>query len=1181
MGRTSTQFFPKILWALPCLVILMITILSGCGGGTGGGASSPPPTLSLSVTPSTSTVNAGSSFYVTVTATATNAQTLPTITLGALPAGITTSAFFPMSVPAAGATINFNAAWSLAAGNDTISISGSASTATATASFGIQAIAAPPNGAFVNPNYHEIEVAPGGSQTIQVQLANNSTYSVSLGVEGLPLGVAASANPATIAPNQSSNITFTASASAAALQNWEITITGTPVGSAPPGPTLSMLLDVVSNSGVGWSNQTSYVSTHSTPLAAVFDRSHGMIYAANQAWNEIDVISDQTRAIVKKISIQDPRGMDLSVDGSTVWVTTGCQVMYGINTTTLQAQQYILPRYGVTSISAGSSWEGAEVFSLADGTLLLIFSPYTGSGSYESAIWDPVTNAFVQTANPALWGVIGRSGDGKHVFSIGLDESETSFTYDVLSKTYGNPISLSNFGYGAAAVSNGDGTIVAGVDVNGITLYDGNFHPIGSLPGDGGWGSSAADGSTYGGIIFSPDGTKIIEETESTAIPMIMTFDIASGQAVRLSPAMPVVPAEMTPPYYVPIPFAVDNSGMVLGIQSDGIAFDDATVNLNYSSMDIASPTFMGHMSAYGGPLAGGTTTGGFGNDFSIVPDVYYGNVKGTATLSDNSVSITSPPSISAGPVDVKMLFPDGMEVYDPLIFTYGTQVLGVVISGATPNGGVATQLSAWGLPIDPSHDSVTVGGHPASVTSTTTQYPPFSGEYAMFLSFTAPAGSPGWADLAVTTPNGTGTLPRGFFYAQGVTDYAMTDSATFVLFDKGRNQLYLSAGDHIDVFSLSSNSFTTPLQPPAVGTKKQFQGLALTPDGKYLLATDLTDFSLAVIDPDTPSDAYVVPVATGGASFGYQCSTGPLFVAADNLGNAYVVTGGVVGINCGVGGYKATVNLASKTSALMTAPGCDNIGPGGLAGYIGSPADGRLIAISSAGQYGAFQIYNPAASSCIPVAAPAQADSVSVAADGSVIAVVRAFVSPSGNITGRFATPGIFYPHSSGYFNYDPYGDGGALQNAKLNDAGSLYYWAYPNYVDIVDVQHGMSALRFGLTETVTNTVAPMAIDTSGRQIFLLTDKGLTVVDLGNAPLSIGHFSQTSASAGTQIEIRGSGFESGILATVGGVSASLLYVDSETINLTLPVASAGPEDLTLTNPDGTSYTLQNAITIQ
>jgi hypothetical protein len=148
------------------------------------------------------------------------------------------------------------------------------------------------------------------------------------------------------------------------------------------------------------------------------------------------------------------------------------------------------------------------------------------------------------------------------------------------------------------------------------------------------------------------------------------------------------------------------------------------------------------------------------------------------------------------------------------------------------------------------------------------------------------------------------------------------------------------------------------------------------------------------------------------------------------------------------------------------------------------------------------------------------------------------------------------------------------------LNATGSLYYWAFPNFFEIVDVPTGTLRLRFSLTETVQNVETPIAIDQGGRQIFLITDKGLTMVDLGSALLSVGHLSISSASPGTQIQIRGSGFESGIIAAVGGQPATVNLTDENTITITIPALSSGVKDLTLTNADGSTYVLQSAITV-
>lgn len=1180
--------------APPAAVYLGLAIagigFAGCGGGGGASASSPSTPvpaayLSLTADPSTAIVSPNDTFSVAIRANENGTTATPTITLGTLPAGLTTTSTFPMSVPAGGATIVFTTSATITTGTFTVAVAGTAGAATATASIPLTVVTtAPDPGYFQTPSSGEVEIEPGTSVSVSNGYGLNAAspiYDVTLSVTGLPSGVTATISPQSVEPGNSFTVTLTASSSAPVSHNTQWSIVGTPSVSVAT-ITANYLVDVVpSSGGAGFNNQTSYVSTRATPFSAVFDPAHQAIYSANQVWNHIDVISDKTHSVVTSIPIRDPRAMDISVDGSTIWVCTGSQVMYGINTVTQKATFYQLPPLSVSysnGTTVPASWEGQQVLSLADGTVLIITTPYTGSGSATAVIWNPVSNAFRPLTSPttANQGVFARSQDGKHVFVLGSDEYETSYTYDVMSGTFTAPKLLSSFGYATLAAANNDGSRVAVADYNGFTLYDGNLNLIGILPGDGGGGSFPPEDLLFGGFVFSADGRRIYEETEATATPVIVTIDVATQQAIALSPAMPIVPvfSVLVPPFHMPLPIAIDAAGLLVGVQYHGIAFDDPKVDINFSNLTPGAPTNLQNSSLYSGPLAGGTTSASFGNAFSLTPDVYYGGTKGIATLATDSLSITSPPAVSPGPVDVKILFPDGNEVFNPQFFTYGTQIQDSLISGGAPQGGIAARLDAFGLPLDPSQDKVTLGGNAAVVTSTVTQYPPFTNEQTdMFLSYTVPSGSPGWKDLTVATPNGTGTLPKAFFYAKSVEDYPTSDSPTFLLFDSGRNQVYLSAGGQIDVFSLSSLSFSAALKSPVSGS--QFQGLALTPDGKTLLAADFANASVAVIDPDSPSSSYEIGLP-GSKSTYEQCTAGPFFVVADNQGNALVASGAVVGnIACGPAqSYPIFIaNLTTKTGAKFYNSGCGYK----AATFLSASHDGSLIGIA-----GSFDIYLPATQKCIPAAQPAQQYDVTVSGDGNVLGLDRAFVDPKGNVLGRFAYPQVYYPGTSSavYYTYSPYQDG-ALQNPTLNDAGSLYYWAYPGYVDIVDVQHGTPALRFGLTETVTNTVTPMAIDGSGQHIFLITDKGLTIVDLGNAPLSIGHISQTLVSAGTQVTIRGSGLESGITATVGGISASTVFTDSEAITITVPTTTPGLADVVLSNPDGTAYTLASALSVK
>jgi hypothetical protein len=196
----------------------------------------------------------------------------------------------------------------------------------------------------------------------------------------------------------------------------------------------------------------------------------------------------------------------------------------------------------------------------------------------------------------------------------------------------------------------------------------------------------------------------------------------------------------------------------------------------------------------------------------------------------------------------------------------------------------------------------------------------------------------------------------------------------------------------------------------------------------------------------------------------------------------------------------------------------------------------------------------------------------IAISSDANVLGSNQVLGDVSGNLLGSLGRPIPLYGSSVYTQAQNP------LLRPRLNTSGSLYYFAYANSFEIIDVPHASLRLRFALTQTIQNTASPLAIDSGGRYIYLVTDKGLTVVDLGEAPLSIGHLSTQAASPGSQVTLRGSGFDAGTTATVGGVAALVSFIDENTLTVTLPVVTLGPQDIVLTRSDGESYTLENGL---
>jgi len=1137
-----------------------------------------PPVLSLCALPSGADIYPGTNFMVTFLASGVNLSTSASVTSITMPTGITSATPLPLGIAQSGTRVTFNAASTLAVGTQSIPFSGSAGTTNSIGTILLTVPSTPPQSfSFIAPLASELGVPIGGSGSLSFgSISNNGItpedFTVNLSVSGLPPGTTATVTPATIIPGDNFTVTVNAAANAPVSQNATITVTGTPTANVPPA-SKSFLVDVTQPPGSLHGSRTDFVAIAGTPYAAAYDPLHNLIFSSNPSWNRVDVISNLTHKIIKSIPVRSPRGLDITPDNSHVWVQTASQMIYAISTSSLQATQYSLPNHSFGSSGLPVQFATDRILALNDGTLFIFFDDSGSGGSGYPAIWNPQTNQLrvLNSAPISPWGVPVRSGDGSHVYA-------SNNTYGTGMEVYvTNSQSLSTIGsgtgYGPVVAVNGDGSKLVLSSV-GLKMYDQSLNLLGNVPGT----LPGFAGPLGGGIIYSPDGTRLYEIGSLNNLGVVLTIDTASLTSLGTAPSAPTDPVGTSGFAGTATPFAVDASGIVLGLQNYGISFDDSTFYQNYA---VNQPGYNGSsefIATYAGPLAGGTVSSLYVFP-PLTPDVWFGQTRGSANNSQGELSFTSPPNTTPGPVNVKFNYPDGTQMFYPQLFSYSTYPEYAVTSGSSPNGGAPAQVLGYGLPQDASGGTLTVGGNAATITTTAGQYPPLSGEPypSTLLAYTFPSGNPGWADLQIKTPIGTGTLPKSVFYAKSVTDYSSSDSFTAVLVDERRKQVYLSAGDHIDVFSTTSNQFVAQLQPASQGSQKQFTGLALTPDGSLLLVADLLDGSLAVINPDAPSNTFAIPI-TPATGIGTSCANGPLYVAATSANQAFVTTGGLPATACPSSGITYIANLQTHTVARPNASAC-------AIGYLNPPfTDGFSVEASGDGNFVAIGrssgacIYSVQHSSFTLSPFPSDIGDgygIAISSDANVIGSNQALVDISANLLGSLARPIPLYGNAS----YIPPSQNPLLR-PRLNASGSLYYFAYQNSFEIIDVPHATLRMRFALTETVQNTASPLAIDSGGRYIYLLTDKGLTVVDFGAAPLSIGHLSPQTASPGSLIVVRGSGFDSGTTATVGGVAASVSFTDENTLTLTLPSVASGPEDIVLTRSDGETYTLENGVVL-
>ena len=1133
---------------------------------------STPAVLAICAAPNGATIYPGSSFVATFTPSTVNAASPATITSVTPPTGVTASNSLPLSLAAAGSRMTFQASTSLAAGTIAIPFSASDGNATATGSISfVVSSATPPGFFFPSGLIHELAIPIGGSGKISFQtLANSSSatdYTIDLAVSGLPEGATATVTPSTIIPGDTFAVTVMAASNAPVSQNTTITVTGTPSSTAPSATT-TFLLDVTQAPGNLPNNRSDFVSTAATPAAMVYNRALDVIYVSNPAWNRIDIISNATHKLLQSVPVRGPSGIDLSQDGSTLWIGTQSQQIYAMNTTSFALNTYMAPPLsGVYSNQTSPyKWQDTQLFALANDTLLLSVTPQPGSGINYVAIWNPSTNALTNVPATSSYYFNLRSGD--HTKAYGWSANSVNcqvMVYDSTVQqtstfpTLNEPCSFSAVNY--------NGTRFVGENNSHWALYDGSFQLIGNLPT-----SLTSTGiSFYGGWVFSPDGSTLyqIGSNFGTSGAYIQTFDVASLTLKGTAPALST--------QSLSTPVDVDQNGILLGIQNFGVGFDDSTFFQTYPANPVGE-TWPVLLTPRAGPLGGGTSSAPYGF-YDITPDVWYGANRGSASVdASNSLTIVSPAGNADGPVNVKFLFPNGDQIFMPQAFSYSVFPEYSILSGASPNGGVPGEIAGYGMPADASGGTLTIGGSQATITTTVTQYPPYTAEPfpSTYLNYTVPAGTPGYADLQITTPNGSGTLPKAIFYAKSVTDYASSDTFTDVLYDEARKQVYLSAADHIDVLSISSGQFLTPLKPANLNGTSSFRGLALTPDGSLLLAANMTDGSLGVINPDSPSQTYAIAIATPTGT-GTTCATGTFAVTALAGNQAFVSSGLPPGIGgCPGNNQLYAVNLQAKSAAVSNPFAC-GFSIVNLPAALQSTADGTAAMISTLAEGGTC-LYSSKTNTFTLGPGAASFFGATIAADGNIAAVGNEFSDLSGNALGLIGRPVVFYGSQTPYaLNNYP---NNTLLMPRLNASGSLYFWAFPNYFEIIDVPTGTLRMRFSLSETVQNVEAPIAVDSAGQQVFLITSAGLTVVDLGTAPLSIGHLTPNGGVAGTQIQVRGSGFVTGATVLVGGQSATVTVVDESTLNLAIPSVASGAQDLTIKNPDGGTYTLKSAIAI-
>ena len=556
--------------------------------------------------------------------------------------------------------------------------------------------------------------------------------------------------------------------------------------------------------------------------------------------------------------------------------------------------------------------------------------------------------------------------------------------------------------------------------------------------------------------------------------------------------------------------------------------------------------------------------------------------------------------------MNITAYFSNNWVALAPLAFSYGPSIEKILPNAASKSGGDTIEIYGYGFGGDAGKVTVAIGGQAATVqrvdalpsfanTLLLDATYPFSLER---LTVTTPAGSSGRADVSVNSPAGTTTVSKGFQFLASSQLFSHPGLYKFVLYDPLRRQVFLAATDHVDVFDVAAQVFRNPIQPPPNGPPPNagLRGLALTPDRSQLVVADFGAQSVYLVNPDGAANNGA-KISVGGVA-GYL-NSGPARIAATSAQTVFIGLSGEGSSGSGCNGCLGQMNLMASPPTFQPAPQpevtsitgapllqSDSAGDAVFLAYRTSP--GGPVAAWSAASPNVFQISS----------ANDTTSDLTVSSDGTLFALrsknatevrgpeLTLIATPTSaeleTIPQRVAVPGVAL-HPPGALVYEPFLDGPApaAPPAKGIRGG----------IDIRDAHNGKLLMRVYLSEPLAMLSTDvdglhgsfLTTDENGQRIFAITTSGLTTIQLASVPLGIGTLSPSvgSAAGGTSITVRGSGFQSGRRATLGGKQSNVVFKDMNTLTLTSPALSSGTQKLILTNPDGETVSLDAAFLTQ
>ncbi len=983
---------------------------------------------------------------------------------------------------------------------------------------------------------------PGTSSnpvTVSIQAHGGFSGAVTVSVEGLPAGLNISASTSfSVGAGQSQQITLTASSSATPVSA-NITFRGTS-GSLVQTATLAASVVVPRNS------RTNYVRAAGTVNDVLYDAARKQVFATSHGANRVDVFSSVDGKHLASIPVARPYGIDITPDGTKVYVGSNSEELTVIDPVRLEVAERI-DFYYYDPVQR-SSYVYLVPVTLANGHVLFSIDEHWTTSPGGLIKWDPATGSRVSrwppgtgslTFSPLAFPMLTRTADRSRV--LVSDGGGVVTLYDVASDSYVAIRSMPETVQGIAANADGSQFVVLG-DRDSVYFLDAQLNTLATVKVP----------SSLGAIIYSFDGARVFVSSGFQSATQYTVLD------ARTFSVLGSIPCNLTslPEKFV-TPIAVDETDLLFVPNGSGVAFVEMS-----SPRSLPPSSFAGYVSVnppHGKPdvPTDVTVTSPFTTQGS---EVYFGRIAGIgSSLAGTSLRTKTPALGQKGSVLVTMTHPNGWEFHGVEAFTYGPDVRHILPNVGKREGSTALTLIGKGFS-QQTRVTVSLGDSPSqNITPQTNGSDP-----SLFdVRFLAPAGNPGVVDVVVQTSEGTQTLSRAFQFARTFATFQVTGSLEQLLYDDSRQLLFATntSQNRVEVFSLANRNFLAAIPVGNAPAK-----MAITPDRSKLIVTNANSGSLSVIDLSSRTVQNTFPLPVNPEIYPYN-------IAAVDGNRAFVE---LRFAGSGGAGKLVEVNLATGATTVRLQQG-DSAGIDD--NFLVATAEGGFVVTGDTNTSGGNAYTWDSTSNSFQFRGIGwYLYDGAISADGNVIAI-----------------PLTWNPFKTHFYNQQLHEVGMQSElpsltqfdaqlrlGHKLHPSGALLFAPVEVFregyyaVDVYDVRTGSWRLRIPLPEGLRPGVDSLAVSNDGSLIFANTNSGFVLVELSEVPLSIGHVTPNSgpSAGGTQLTIRGSGFQSGASVELGGDPVVATSVDSNTIRVTTLPASQGPITVTVINPNGDKYRL-------